>query len=374
MIIKLKDFKEIATKILLATDGNTASNLKLRAKDQVLTLSVTNSEYFVCIKMPLETDEELTAVVDAKAFLNLIAGLDAETFALTTSDSTLFVKAGKSNYKLAMIYDNAQLLDLPPIIIQNKTVEMNISKDILESILNVNSKELLKLKNLTDVSELQKLYYIDETGCFTFTSGACLNSFTLEKPVKLLLTDRVVKLFKLFKEDVYFSLGQDQTPSGLVETKVTFETSNIYLAARVNCDAAWLNKVKGPCDATKRHISATYPYHLVLSTAELSSAINRLLSFTKNSTTDTNMAQVPIKATITDGEITLADEFDNCETITIENGVVEEPYEMMVNIADIKLVLDAYKNDHITLNCGANHILVFTKDLVYNLLTELKKK
>ena len=86
------------------------------------------------------------------------------------------------------------------------------------------------------------------------------------------------------------------------------------------------------------------------------------------------MAQVPIKATITDGEITLADEFDNCETITIENGVVEEPYEMMVNIADIKLVLDAYKNDHITLNCGTNHILVFTKDLVYNLLTELKKK
>ena len=37
-------------------------------------------------------------------------------------------------------------MTLPFISIQNKTVEMNIANDILMSILNVNSKELLKTK------------------------------------------------------------------------------------------------------------------------------------------------------------------------------------------------------------------------------------
>jgi hypothetical protein len=126
-------------------------------------------------------------------------------------------------------------MSLPVIKISNKTIEMPISFDILDSILNVNSKELAKVKKI-EVNELQKMYYIDETGCFTFTTGACLNSFTLEKPVKLLLNEKIVKLFKLFKEDVLFSLGQDPLPNGTTRTKITLETADTYLAAIITSD------------------------------------------------------------------------------------------------------------------------------------------
>ena len=66
MIIKLKEFKEVADKILLAAglDEN-AANVELRAKDHTLYLAITNREYYCCVKFPIESDEEFRAVVDA---------------------------------------------------------------------------------------------------------------------------------------------------------------------------------------------------------------------------------------------------------------------------------------------------------------------
>ena len=167
MIIKTKEFKEAANKILLAANlDSNAANLELVVRNSSLYLNVTNKEYYVAVKFPIETEETFRAVVDANLFLNLISGITTETFSLTLKDNTVLLSAGKSKYKVAMIYENENLMTLPVIAIQNKTVEMGISNDILMSILNVNSKELLKTKYL-DVSELNKLYYIDETGCFT---------------------------------------------------------------------------------------------------------------------------------------------------------------------------------------------------------------
>ena len=142
MIIKTKDFQEAANKILFAADlDKNAANLELKAKDNFLYLNVTNREFYVSIKFPLETAEEFHAVIDASLFLNLISGITTDTFSLTLHTNYIKVTAGKSSYKLAMIFENDQLMALPVISIQNPTVEMSIEKDILMSILNVNSKE-----------------------------------------------------------------------------------------------------------------------------------------------------------------------------------------------------------------------------------------
>ena len=147
MIIKTKEFLEAANKILLAAglDQN-AANLELVAKESSLYLNVTNKEFFVSVRFPLETEETFRVVVDASLFLSLVTGFTTETFALDIKETTVVLSSGKSKYKLAMIYENDQLMTLPFISIQNKTVEMNIANDILMSILNVNSKELLKTK------------------------------------------------------------------------------------------------------------------------------------------------------------------------------------------------------------------------------------
>lgn len=44
------------------------------------------------------------------------------------------------------------------------------------------------------------MYYFDKDGALTFTSGACVNKFTANVQSKLLFNDRLVKLFKLFKD------------------------------------------------------------------------------------------------------------------------------------------------------------------------------
>jgi DNA polymerase III sliding clamp (beta) subunit (PCNA family) len=377
MIIKTKDFKEAANKILLAADLDTnAANLELVARNSSLYLNVTNKEYYVAVKFPLETEETFRAVVDASLFLSLVSGFTTDTFSLTIKDNTVILGAGKSKYKVAMIYENENLMTLPIIAIQNKTVEMSISNDILMSILNVNSKELLKTKYL-DVSELNKLYYIDESGCFTFTNGSCLNSFTLEKPVKLLLNDRIVRLFKLFKDDVKFSLGQDPTINGSIQTKMVMETADTYLAAVITCDETLIAKVQHPCEATKRYLTESYDHKLVLSKADLSAAINRLMSFTKNSKATSekvNMAYLPTAISIENGELVIKDKFENYETVAIANESYSTgDYEMFVNLYDIKLVLDSCTTDHITLNCGNHRSIVVTRGTVANLIPEVRK-
>jgi DNA polymerase III sliding clamp (beta) subunit (PCNA family) len=377
MIIKTKDFKEAANKILLAADLDTnAANLELVARNSSLYLNVTNKEYYVAVKFPLETEETFRAVVDASLFLSLVSGFTTDTFSLDIKDNTVVLGSGKSKYKVAMIYENEDLMNLPVIAIQNKTVEMAIPNDILMSILNVNSKELLKTKYL-DVSELNKLYYIDETGCFTFTNGSCLNSFTLEKPVKLLLNDRIVRLFNLFKDDVQFSLGQDPLPNGSIQTKIVLETPNTYLAAVITCDDTLIAKVQHPCEATKRYLAEAYDHKLVLDTAELSGAISRLMAFTKNSKSTSekvNMAYLPTTVKIENGELVIKDKFENYETVSIANESYSTgDYEMNVNLFDIKLVLDSCKVDHITLNCGNHRSVVITRGTVANLIPEVRK-
>jgi hypothetical protein len=377
MIIKTKDFKEAANKILLAADLDTnAANLELVARNSSLYLNVTNKEYYVSVKFPLEAEETFRAVVDASLFLSLISGFTTETFSLDIKDNTVILGAGKSKYKVAMIYENENLMTLPVIAIQNKTVEMTISNDILMSILNVNSKELLKAKYL-NVSELNKLYYIDEAGCFTFTNGSCLNAFSLEKPVKLLLNDRIVRLFKLFKDDVQFSLGMDPIANGNVQTKIVMQTADTYLAAIITCDDTLIARVQQPCEATKRYLSESYDHKLVLSTADLSAAINRLMSFTKNSKATSekvNMAYLPTAMNIENGELVIKDKFENYETVAIANESYSAgDYEMYVNLYDIKLVLDSCQTDHITLNCGNHRSIIITRGPVANLIPEVRK-
>ena len=377
MIIKTKDFKEAANKILLAANLDTnAANLELAVRNSSLYLNVTNKEYYVAVKFPLETEETFRAVVDASLFLSLVSGFTTDTFSLDIKDNTVVLGSGKSKYKVAMIYENEDLMTLPVIAIQNKTVEMNIPNDILMSILNVNSKELLKTKYL-DVSELNKLYYIDETGCFTFTNGSCLNSFTLEKPVKLLLNDRIVRLFNLFKDDVKFSLGMDPLANGSIQTKMVLETPDTYLAAVITCDDTLIAKVQHPCEATKRYLSENYDHKLVLSTTDLAGAINRLMAFTKNSKATSekvNMAYLPTTVKIENGELVIKDKFDNYETVSIANESYSTgDYEMCVNLYDIKLVLDSCKADHITLNCGNHRSIVVTRGTVANLIPEVRK-
>ena len=378
MILKTKNFQEAANKILMAVGiDKAAANLELAAKDTALYLRVTNREYYVAVRFELETPSDFRAVVDANLFLNLISGINTEEFELKINDTNVVVKAGKSSYKLAMIYENDKLMKLPIIKLDKEqvTVDMPISNDILMSILNVNGKEIQKAKKL-DVNELQRYYYIDETGCFTFTTGACVNAFTLEKPIKLLLTDKVVKLFKLFSTDVWMSYGHNVNADNSLQPIVVFQTEDIYVATRLLNDDACIHKIKAPCDAMKNLVKEVYDHNLVLSATDLSAAIARLLMFYKNSSAKADLSFVPAMVTFDTTELKVADmSGDNQEVITIENGsTTPGGYAMGVNLIDLKAVLDSCKNEHITMNCGNKKSIIICRANISNVIAETRTK
>lgn len=378
MILKTRTFQEAANKILLAVSVDKSSaNLELAAKDNALFLRVTNREYYVAVKFDLEELTDFRAVVDANLFLNLISGINTEDFELTINDTNVVVKAGKSTYKLAMIYENDSLMKLPVIKLNpdQVTIEMSVDFEILMSILNVNGREIQKAKKV-DVSELQRYYYIDETGCFTFTTGACINSFTLEKPIKLLLTDKVVKLFKLFNSSVWLSYGHLVNSDNSLQPIVVFQTEDVYVATRLLSDETCVHKVKAPCDAMKNLVKEPYDHNLVLSATDLSAAIARLLMFYKNSSAKADLSFVPATMEFTNTEITIADSTgENTEVITIENGSsTPGGYSMGINLIDLKAVLDSCKNEHITMNCGNHKSIIINRGPISNVIAETRAK
>lgn len=378
MLLKTKNFQEAANKILLAVGvDKAAANLELAARDTKLFLRVTNREYYCAVAFELENPAEFRAVVDANLFLNLISGINTEEFELEIKDTFVVVKAGRSSYKLAMIYENDQLMKLPIIKLDSEqvTVSMNISNDILMSILNVNSREVQKAKKV-EVNELQRYYYIDETGCFTFTTGACINAFTLEKPIKLLLTDKVVKLFKLFNSDAWLSYGHLVNADNSLQPIVVFQTEDVYVATRLLSDETCIQKVKAPCDAMKALAKEVYEHNLVLSATDLSAAISRLLMFHKNSSARADLSFVPASVEFTNTELTISDlSGDNKEVITIENGSSTiGGYSMGVNLIDLKAVLDSCKNEHITVNCGNHKSIIICRANISNVIAETRTK
>ena len=378
MILKTKLFQEAANKILVAVGVNKANtNLELAAKDTALYLRVTDRELYAAVKFELENPTEFRAVVDANLFLNLISGISTEEFELNIKDTHVVVKAGKSSYKLAMIYENDQLMKLPIIKLDpdQVTVNMSVSHDILMSILNVNSREVQKAKKV-EVNELQRYYYIDETGCFTFTTGACINAFTLEKPIKLLLTDKVVKLFKLFSTDTWMSYGHLVNADSSLQPVVVFQTEDVYVATRLLSDETCIHKVKAPCDAMKALAKEVYDHNLVLSATDLSAAIGRLLMFHKNSNAKADLSFVPAVVNFTATEMTISDiSGDNKEVVTIENGsTTPGGYSMGVNLIDLKAVLDSCKNEHVTMNCGNHKSIIICRANISNVIAETRVK
>ena len=188
------------------------------------------------------------------------------------------------------------------------------------------------------------------------------------------MNERIVKLFKLFNEDVHFSLGQD-TENDISKTKIILETSTVYLAAIITCDDRLISKIQAPCEATKKYINDKYDYHVVISSTLLKEAINRLTLFTKNTNDKQNMRFITMNIKITPDEFIISDNFGNIESLPIENGsFVENEYEMIINIIDLKLVVESCKNEHITINCGNKRSIIVNRGNISNLIPECRVK
>jgi len=367
MILESKAFIKACQYILAAIDNKNVSlfteTLELRTEDNKLKLNVTNREYYVSVAFQPQTYEELKAAVNAKLFLSLVSKITSPTIELKAEDKFIKIK-GNGDYKLPMIYNNGELMNLPEITITNVTNNMTINSNILQSILTYNSKEL---QRGTIVKPVQNYYYIDEHGAITFTSGACVNSFELEKPIKMLLTDKVVKLFKLFKGDsaVNFSIGQDPVTEDLIQTKVKFETDDIILTAKLS-DSSLISSV--PVDAIRGMATKDYLYSVVIHKDELLQTLGRLMLFNDDSK---NYG----KFKFTKDSVTISDwSSDNSEVVKYQNECPNlENYEALLNTDNLSLIISGCESDYVTLCFGDNKAFSCKQPTVTDIIPQLRQ-
>lgn len=371
MVLRTESFKEVCSLILAATDSNEISTLtetlELVTEGRTLYLNVTNKEYYASVKFDLDHEEEFHATVNATLFLKLIAAVTTEAIELEMHDNYITVKAN-GNYKIPLIFENDRLMELPLITIDNVTVDMYVSGTILQSILNYNSKELA-IGSLA--KPVQKMFYVDQEGCITFTTGACVNSFSLEKPIRILLNSRLVKLFKLFKDDmVKFNLGYDPISDTIIQTKVSFATNKIKLTAVTGCDDSLLNQV--PVAAIRNRANKAYPHSIVLSKDALVEAVNRLLLFSAGYGSKENVKPYSLFSFGAE-EVTIYDSNkENVEVLKYGNDtVLETPYEMTIDLIDFKKVLDGCTEQYVTLNFGDGKACVIVRNAIKNVLPEV---
>lgn len=373
MILKTKKLQEVCSKILPAVESSEFSNildtLQLKVKDKVLYLSVTNKEYFVKIALDVYEDEAFNATVNAKLFLKLVSQLTAEDIEMYVSDSFLNLK-GNGSYKFPLIYEGDVLMELPTIEVENVVKEFDVSSDILNSILNYNMKELDKG---TMSRPIQKLFYVDEQGAITFTTGACVNSFTLSAPVKLLLNKRLVRLFKLFQNcSVHFKLAYDavQGSETIIQTKVQFIAEDISITCILSCDDSMVSQV--PVSAIRGRANTLYPHSVVLNKNELIQSLSRLMLFTSNSSDLTVKSNILLE--FSPQSVVISDiKQENKEILSYmnTNSGITTPYIATLDVMDLKLTLDTCVEPSVTLSFGDGSAFVLSRGNIKNVIPEV---
>ena len=366
MIINTNQLKDICSKILNTLDTNNLSTvtdaLEIKISDNTLNINITNKEYYVRFKFPVTENIDFHAVVNASLFLKLINQITESEIELNIVDNSLQIK-GNGIYTLPFIYEDTELLKLEEITINNINSQFTVSTEILKSILTYNSKEL---NRGVMTRPIQKLYYIDNKGAITFTSGACVNSFILPEPVKLLLNNRIVKLFNIFNsENVNVVLGKD-TLNDFIQSKIIIYNDSVSLSAIINDDESLFNSV--PVEAIRGRANDNYPYSIFINKKEFSQALSRISLFCNSDnpyctfTFNNNSLIMTTPKNKNEEQIYYA---ENSNSVS-EN----EEYLCILDIEDLKTLLNGINQTQINIRFGNCQPIVIAYHSVKNVVPE----
>lgn len=364
MIIRTEILQESCAKILNAVDSNVLSavteTLEIKTENKHLSMSVTNREYFVKILFGDNIEDEIHATVNANLFLKLISKVTSETIEIYTDEKSLYVKCN-GDYKLPLIYDGDKLVELPVINIENVSETFDVDSTVLHSIVNYNSKELGK----GSISKpIQRLYYVDNEGAITFTTGACVNKFSIDMTSKLLLNDKLVKLFKLFKDTkVKVTVGHNKLSEDTVVTAVRFEAPNITIDAVLSCDDSMV--VSFPVSGIRGRADTVYPNTISINKELLMQAVERLNLF-NHAGMRSDLSVSIVKLEFTSTNLVVADRNGiNREEIPYTTPLEEEvDYSALIDSSDLTKTLASATNQIVTIGFGNEQAFVISEGLV----------
>lgn len=378
MVIKTELIKNVSADILSAVDTSEVSNLTdtlcLYTENNSLFATVSNGEYVVQVKLADSVADEFRASVNAKLFLKLVSQITTEDIDLTVKDNSLVIR-GNGKYHVPVVYDeNGDVIAINKITIENVQCSMNIDSSILRNILKFNSKQIADVSRIR--TPIQSLYYVDNEGAITFTDGATVNNFSLDAPVNLLITSKIVKLFKLFSEGtVKFKMGHDVDEIGNTVLKVNMENDTVSLTYISVSDDSLVKAF--PVEAIRNRANAVYPYSVNINRVELLQSINRLLVFTN--AVGGRLAMQPsahfvfyadrleISDTFTENE-----ELKNRESIKYLGTTINasEPYRCVLNLNDVSNAISTCVDPYTTVAFGDSQAVVIKRGSVVDVIAQ----
>ena len=374
MILEVEKFKDSCKKVLGAVETDSSlknviygyDTLELDFSDGSLKLNVTNGEYYASLTIGATGDESLRAVVDAKLFLTLVAKITTKEMEVFIEGNALVVKAN-GTYKFPLKYDMESLVVLPKIELGEKVTDFVIDSSILLSILGNNTGILADDKSNRPM--LEKTYYLDQEGCITFTrTTACVYSFTLPQPIKVLMSQKFVRLFKLFHEgDVKVSIGIVDVGAN-VQTRMLLEQEGLSVISILPGDQNTVSSV--PVQVIRGRAKGVYKYSATFDKAYFMEAVDRLLLFDgQNPSLSRGVGEFDF-----DGEgasIKIVAGNGN-EYVPYVTSSVTEPYKARLDLVHLREVLASAQVGNFTMRFGDDTAVVIVCGSVINVIGQTR--
>jgi len=376
MQVNLNELKEITKKIsaVCTADSNAIFvNISADSTKAAMYFSMSTGDCYISMKLPQESAETFEAAVDAKAFVDIINSLSAENINLNIKDNSLLINAGKSKYKLPMAYVETSLWSPTIIAPEDPQVSTTVSIDILNSIYTVNAQELARVSDNKIKNESSKLYYLSNSGCFTSANnyGACLNKFELQGQLEVLLTKKLVKLFKLFDTDVDLYYSTEIT-NGLAQNILMLANDTVRLGALTPADKTIRANLLKMVYRLREYAGNNYQHILMFDTKELAQALARLAIMAKHAKKANSLDMNAIHLKTVDNTVMLSDDFENSETVALlPESVTIGNFAINLELSAIRSVVDLCQSESLTIRGNQNGIIIVDFDNVSYFLATL---
>lgn len=368
--LKTSLIKEIASKISKGvTKENltrTAEMLEIKASKDGLVLAVTNTQFYLAIKLNLESVvEDLHATIDADTFIKLIQKTTTDEIELSLQENYLLFK-GNGEYKFPLeIQTNGEMRILPTIEVEEgSTFEING-----DTLYYVNLFCGQELTGEVTVDTAQKYYYLDNKGAITFTESPYLYNFSINTDEKLLLTERLAGLFSLFKGQKVLVTVCNEAENNIYQKKIKLESDNIKLTSFIPPDTL---VEKYPAQRCRELQENPYPGKISLNRLELLNAIERLSIFNNKALNVLNADMVKASFTV-DGVYLESLINTNKEFISYTEKHSVYNYNCYINIRQLQRHVKTGNTATIDVSYGNDLCIMFVKDSFVQIIPEMEQ-
>lgn len=320
MIIESKNVQVIAKKlaqIINIYPQLTTIRLRLNASSDLVNFDLSNAEISITCKYKLSTPEfnAFDVTVTAKTFVDYLAALATADVTLSCMDGYLRISSGKSKYKIALLASAVSSIS-PKLDDTQEVTKFSLTNAMLTSLIQVNAREFNRNKSCKN--PVNQIYYLSSIGCFNTANnfGACLNLFSTDLNIELLLSQSLVKLLGTSELDWSCEAQQNKTLS-IAQNVLHLTNDNFDILTYQPADPKVRSTLVTMFSKMKQLTTGFHSNILSLKVVDLTQALNRLALAAKHDSLALDNQKI-VKLAAVDNQLTIIDSVGNTELLALE--------------------------------------------------------